>query len=107
MCVVMTNGECTLFPVGNPEAGSLGLIIEWSTAITAIVPSFPFSVTLPVMTPCFCPVTLRNFVIGGDCSSPEVPVPDEPAGPCGPVAPVGPCGPAGPCGPVMPQFTVS
>jgi hypothetical protein len=47
-----------------------------SIAITPIVPSLSFCVTLPGISPDFCPVIFRNFVIGGDFSSPEAPAPD-------------------------------
>src|SRR5690606_27876893 len=57
--LVMTKGLCMRLPVGRPEAASRGEMMSWDTAITMILPSRPFWVTEPLISPDFCPFSFK------------------------------------------------
>src|SRR5215213_9357931 len=55
----MTKGVCWRFPVAMPEAGSRGEATSWDAAITMILPSRPFWITDPLISPDFWPTRRR------------------------------------------------
>ena len=51
--LVMTSALCWRFPVARPEAASRGETTSCDIAITGILPSRPFWVTEPLISPDF------------------------------------------------------
>src|SRR5215472_1534287 len=67
----MTNDLCIHRPLARPEAGSWGTVIPWRAAITRIAPSWPASVTGPLMSPCLWPLSFRYAI--STTASPDYP----------------------------------